>query len=219
MPKKGVGICIILTFDTRLEAINYWMVGRPRNARLICRFCCPVQNRVHNPVHNPVHSPLHSPVHSPVQSPGFVPTLVGEISNVQLDVQKFMNTCKVTWIQFYSWNSWTMLMKVNEFPLNVILRSQITKALHRSTLRYFDVSKLRWYSASSVIWILIIQHLDYPNAKFHKPHPHLQKPHGLGDCEILQMAPSNHQGNAECLKCIEERLDTCKLIAIIILVY
>ena len=62
MPKKCIGICKILTLDTRLEAIKYWTAGRPGNVRLVC---CPVQNRVHNPVHNPVHSPVHSPVQSP----------------------------------------------------------------------------------------------------------------------------------------------------------
>ena len=34
------------------------------------------------------------------------------------------------------------------------------------------------YSASSVIWTLTIRHFDYLNAKFHKSHPHLQKPCG-----------------------------------------
>ena len=33
------------------------------------------------------------------------------------------------------------------------------------------------HSASLVIWISIICHFNYPNVKFQKPHPHLQKPH------------------------------------------
>ena len=35
-----------------------------------------------------------------------------------------------------------------------------------------------YYSASSVIRSSIIRHPDCPNAKFHKPYPHLQKPCG-----------------------------------------
>ena len=34
--------------------------------------------------------------------------------------------------------------------------------------------------------ILGYPNLDYPNAKFHKLHPHYESHVGLGDCEILQ---------------------------------
>ena len=35
MPKKCIGIYLILTFDTRLEAIRYWTVVRLGKARLV----------------------------------------------------------------------------------------------------------------------------------------------------------------------------------------
>ena len=71
MLKKCIGICIILTFDTRLEAIKYWTAVRPGNARLVCRFCCPVQNQVI--IQSIIQFIVQSRVQSRVQSPGFVP--------------------------------------------------------------------------------------------------------------------------------------------------
>ena len=41
------------------------------------------------------------------------------------------------------------------------------------------------YSASSVIQTSIIQRLNYPDVKFHKPHAHYKSHVGLGDCKTL----------------------------------
>ena len=70
---------------------------------------------------------------------------------------------------------------------------------------------LKWL----VIRTSIIWHLDYPNTKFHKPHPHLQKPCGswrlryLTKCcfPIVKVTRS-----AENVLIIEEKLDICKLM-------
>ena len=59
------------------------------------------------------------------------------------------------------------------------------------------------YSTTSVIRTSIIRHLNYPNAKFHKPHLHLRKPHV--SWRLQNMAFSNRQSNTEHRKCIDYR--------------
>ena len=34
-----------LTFGTRLKPIKNWMMANPGNESLVCRFCCPAQNK------------------------------------------------------------------------------------------------------------------------------------------------------------------------------
>ena len=72
------------------------------------------------------------------------------------------------------------------------------------------VQEVTWYSASLVIRTSIIQHPNYPNAKFHKPHPHLQKPRGSWQLRNLAKwcFPIIKK---QCR--VEEKLDICKLMA------
>ena len=76
---------------------------------------------------------------------------------------------------------------------------------------WLKTNLLEWlcnYSASSVIQTSIIRHLDHPNAKFIKPHPHLRKPHAKWCFPIVKATRS-----AENVLIIEEKLDICKLMA------
>ena len=82
---------------------------------------------------------------------------------------------------------------------------------------YVLCKRIRYlYSACSVIRTLIIRHLDYPNAKFHKPHLHYKSHMGLGDYKILQkfiFQLSKAMQSAENVLIIEEKLGICKLMA------
>ena len=71
------------------------------------------------------------------------------------------------------------------------------------------------YSASSIIQTSIIWRLNYPDAKFHKPHPHYKSHVGLGDCKILQngvFQSSKATRSAENILIIKEKLDICRLM-------
>ena len=80
------------------------------------------------------------------------------------------------------------------------------------SLRYWSTVHIEM---TLVIRTSIIWHLDYPNTKFHKPHPHLQKPCGswqlryLAKCcfPIVKVTRS-----AENVLITEEKLDICKLM-------
>ena len=80
----------------------------------------------------------------------------------------------------------TMLPLPHLVPL---LDASLTRCTVGPRIRHrwsMEVGHMFTYSASSVIRTLIIRHLDYPNAKFHKLHPHYESHVGLGNCEILQ---------------------------------
>ena len=87
-------------------------------------------------------------------------------------------------------------------------------SIHQCKVKFWKSVCL--YSASSVIRTSNIRHLNDPNAKFHKPHPHYESHMGLGDCEILQngiFQLSEATRSAENVLIIKEKLDSCKFLA------
>ena len=70
-----------------------------------------------------------------------------------------------------------------------------------------------WQNKRHVQCIIVYPNLDYPNAKFHKPHPHLQKPCGLWQLQNLAkwyFPIVKAMQSAENVLIIKEKLDICK---------
>ena len=85
--------------------------------------------------------------------------------------------------------------------------------LHSDFSAFFNC--IHHYSASLAIQLLIIWHLDYQNAKFHKPHPYLQKPREswwLRNLAKWHPIVKTTRSTKNVL-IIEEKLGICKLMA------